>query len=103
MTTITVQVRLTDDARWTVEIDGVEQYTTYPTRNAAIAAGVHMAMENDAVLMIHRVGRKNSEIDFRDYALPTSKRNRLRGRDGYRTGADLAAPQGATSENNLPG
>lgn len=75
MTTITVQVRLTDDAHWTVEVEGVERYTTYPTRNSAIASGAHLAMENDAFLMIHGVGRENSELDFHDCALATSKRH----------------------------
>ncbi|SPR99512.1 DUF2188 domain-containing protein [Cupriavidus taiwanensis] len=73
MTTITVQVRLTDDARWTVKVDGVEQYTTYPTRNAAIAAGVRMAMENDALLMIHGVGSKDSELDCRSCTMASSE------------------------------
>ncbi|NSX15965.1 DUF2188 domain-containing protein [Cupriavidus taiwanensis] len=74
MATITVQVRLTDDERWKVEVDGVEQYTTYPSRNAAIAAGVHMAMQNDAVLMIQRVGRKDSEFDFRNSLMPRARK-----------------------------
>lgn len=72
MTTITVQVLLTDDARWAVEIDGVAQYTTYASRNAAIAAGVHMAMENDAVLMIHGIGKPKSTLDFRECACATA-------------------------------
>jgi hypothetical protein len=87
MTTITVQVRLTDDARWTVEVDGVEQYTTYPTRNSAIAASVHMAMENDAFLMIHGVGRENSELDFHELWPP------LRDTDG-----ELARTSSACSQ-----
>ncbi|MBB3006062.1 DUF2188 domain-containing protein [Cupriavidus alkaliphilus] len=75
MTTITVQIRLTDDARWKVEIDGAEQFTTYPSRNAAIAAGVRMAMENDALLMIHGAGKKDSELDLRNCTMDTTKRH----------------------------
>ncbi|WP_427313112.1 DUF2188 domain-containing protein [Cupriavidus sp. H39] len=73
MATITVQVRPTEDARWAVEIDGVEQPTTYPSRNAAIAAGVHRAIEHDALLMIHGVGTKDSELDFRRCTMAPAK------------------------------
>ncbi|CAM2989974.1 DUF2188 domain-containing protein [Cupriavidus taiwanensis] len=65
MTTITVQIRPTEDARWTVEVDGVPQFTTYPSRDLAIAAGVQMAMANDAVLLIHGTCRKKKEPDWR--------------------------------------
>ena len=75
MATITVQVRPTEDARWAVEVDGAEQHTTYPSRNAAIAAGVRRAIEHDALLMIHRVGMKDSELDCRHCTIASAKKH----------------------------
>lgn len=67
MSITTVQVVLTEDSRWAIETDDSSgTRVTYPSRGAAIAAGVHMAMAQDAVLMIHGVEDESSEIDFRD-------------------------------------
>ncbi|WP_340524554.1 DUF2188 domain-containing protein [Cupriavidus necator] len=67
MSITTVQVVLTEESRWAIETDDPSgTRVTYPSRGAAIAAGVHMAMEQDAVLMIHGVEDEPSEIDFRD-------------------------------------
>ncbi|MNL63112.1 hypothetical protein D3C87_1872050 [compost metagenome] len=67
MSVNTVQVVLTEECRWAVETDDPSgTRVTYPSRGAAIAAGVQMAMAQDAVLTIHGVENEPSEIDFRD-------------------------------------
>ncbi|WP_439673174.1 DUF2188 domain-containing protein (plasmid) [Cupriavidus necator] len=50
-----VQVVLTEESRWAVETDDPSTRVTYPSRGAAIAAGVHMAIAEDAILMIHGI------------------------------------------------
>lgn len=51
-----VQVVLTEESRWAVETDAPGRTRViYPSRGAAIAAGVHMAIAEDAVLMIHGI------------------------------------------------
>ncbi|CAG9179610.1 hypothetical protein LMG23992_04018 [Cupriavidus laharis] len=51
-----VRVILTEESRWAVETDDLSRTRViYPSRGAAIAAGVHMAIAEDAVLMIHGI------------------------------------------------
>ncbi len=68
MSITTVRVLLTQDAHWAVDSDDPNgRRINYPSRGAAIAAGVHMAMTEDAVLLIHGIDDM-SELDFRDVA-----------------------------------
>ncbi|WP_432258627.1 DUF2188 domain-containing protein [Cupriavidus sp. TMH.W2] len=65
MSISTVQVVPTEESRWVVETDDPSMTRlSYATRRAAIAAGVHMAMEQDAVLMIQGTGEPCG-LDFR--------------------------------------
>ncbi|WP_265923176.1 DUF2188 domain-containing protein [Cupriavidus nantongensis] len=60
----TVHVMPAADGEWTVEDDKDAERASYASRAEAIAAGVHKALENEAVLLI--LGRTNarSEFDF---------------------------------------
>uniref|UniRef100_UPI003F4972AF DUF2188 domain-containing protein n=1 Tax=Cupriavidus yeoncheonensis TaxID=1462994 RepID=UPI003F4972AF len=63
----TVQVVLTGESRWAVETDDLAgTRVSCPSRGAAIAAGVHMAMAEHALLMIHGVNDELSALDFRE-------------------------------------
>jgi hypothetical protein len=65
MSTSTVQVMLTEESRWAVETDDPRgTRLTFPSRSEAIAAGIHMAMEQDAVLMIHGAADEPCGLDF---------------------------------------
>ncbi|BDB29051.1 DUF2188 domain-containing protein (plasmid) [Cupriavidus sp. P-10] len=66
MNVATVQVIPADEGQWKVEGDESEDRTTYSTRAEAIAAGVHMALENEAVLLILSRTRERRELDFKD-------------------------------------
>ncbi|AVA33664.1 redox-sensitive bicupin YhaK (pirin superfamily) [Cupriavidus metallidurans] len=66
MPVTTVRVMLTDEAHWAVETDDGRERFTYPSKGAAIAAGVHIAMAEDALLMIDGVNEEPSALDFRD-------------------------------------
>ncbi|WP_041680728.1 DUF2188 domain-containing protein [Cupriavidus necator] len=58
-----VRVFLTTDGKWAVQSDGQDSAPfTYLSQGEAIAAGVPMAMEHDAVLTIHGL----NVPDFRD-------------------------------------
>lgn len=62
-----VQVVLTEESRWAVQTDNlIGTRVIYPSRGAAIAAGVQLAMAEDALLMIHGVSDKPSALDFSD-------------------------------------
>ncbi|QUN29564.1 DUF2188 domain-containing protein [Cupriavidus sp. KK10] len=69
MSTSTVHI-FPDEDRWAVETDDGRQRVTYPSRGAAIAAGVQIAMAEDAVLMIHGVNEEPSAIDFSECDVP---------------------------------
>lgn len=72
MSITTVRVLRADDASWVIETDAPNgKRVAYPCRGAAIAAGVHLAMQEDAVLMIHGVGEQKSEFDFSGDESPT--------------------------------
>ena len=63
-----VRVFLTKDGKWAVQLDAADSApTTYRSQGEAIAAGVRMAMANDAVLAIHGLNEPPTELDFRDY------------------------------------
>ncbi|WP_454743953.1 DUF2188 domain-containing protein [Cupriavidus necator] len=64
MSALTVRVRFTNEARWAVETDDGRECVTYPSRGAAIAAGVQIAMAEEAVLMIHGANEELGAIDF---------------------------------------
>ncbi|WP_454752904.1 DUF2188 domain-containing protein [Cupriavidus necator] len=64
MSVSTVQVTISNAGRWAVEADDGREPVTYPSRAAAVAAGVHLAVAEDAVLMIHGVSEEPSAIDF---------------------------------------
>ena len=51
MSTSIVKVLVTQDNHWAVESDG--QLNAYASRGAAIAAGVHKAIKERAMLMIY--------------------------------------------------
>ncbi|WP_316150593.1 DUF2188 domain-containing protein [Cupriavidus sp. BIC8F] len=67
MSTTSVRVFPTEEGLWAVQSDATDSHhVTYPSRGAAIAAGVHMALADDAILMIHGIDDTLSELDFRD-------------------------------------
>ncbi|RDK11415.1 DUF2188 domain-containing protein [Cupriavidus lacunae] len=71
MSISTVQVLLTEESQWAVETDDPRiTRLTYQSRREAIAAGVHMAMEQDAVLMIHGAADDPCGLDFRGCNAP---------------------------------
>lgn len=68
----TVQVLLTEESQWAVEVSGWNNARiTYPSRRAAIDAGIRAAMEHDAVLMIHGAADEPLGLDFRDCSTPS--------------------------------
>ena len=64
MSVSTVQVTVTNEGRWAVMADDGGEPITYPSRGAAIAAGLHLAVTEDTVLMIHGISKEPSPIDF---------------------------------------
>lgn len=66
MTVATIQVVPTAEGQWTVEGDESRDRTTYASRAEAIAAGVHKALENEAVLFILGRTPERAEFDFKD-------------------------------------
>ncbi|MGN5480213.1 DUF2188 domain-containing protein (plasmid) [Cupriavidus basilensis] len=58
MPVTTVRVMLTEKAHWAVERDDGRERFTYPSKGAAIAAGVHIAMAEDALLTIDGVNEE---------------------------------------------
>jgi hypothetical protein len=62
-----VRVFLNEDGKWAVQSDAADSaLITYPSQGEAIAAGVRMAMETDAVLSIHGLDEPPTQLDFRD-------------------------------------
>ncbi|CAG2154859.1 hypothetical protein LMG31506_05212 [Cupriavidus yeoncheonensis] len=71
MSTKIIRVLLTEESRWAVEADDtLGTRVIYPSRGAAIAAGVRMAMAEDAALLIHGVDEEPSALDFSDCITP---------------------------------
>lgn len=69
MATTSVEVFPSEDGHWAVQADAPgSPHLDYPSRAEAIAAGVQMAMAEDAVLMIHGIDDRLSELDFADCA-----------------------------------
>ena len=66
MSNRTVRILPTENSIWAMETGDSGERITYISRGAAIVAGVHWAMENDAVLRIHGMDTCVSELDFRD-------------------------------------
>ncbi len=62
----TVHVMPAADGQWTVEGDKDPERRSYASRSEAIAAGVHKALENEAVLLILGRTHERSELDFRN-------------------------------------
>lgn len=64
MSITTVLVLVGEDGRWAVETDAPEsQRVKYPSRGAAISAGVLIAMQEDACLLIHGIDEHPSELE----------------------------------------
>ncbi|MBP0618640.1 DUF2188 domain-containing protein [Cupriavidus consociatus] len=74
MTVTTIHVVPVDGGQWAVEGDETGPETTYGSRAEAIAAGVHKALENEAILLILGRSRERSEPDFGNNDL-TPERN----------------------------
>jgi hypothetical protein len=64
MPTRTVEVLQSQHSHWMVKSDGDDVKSTYPSRADAIAAGVHRAIEEDALLLIHGADSTESRLDF---------------------------------------
>lgn len=65
MVTRAIHVRQCPGGTWIVELEDVDDSAiSYPTRGAAIAAGVKMAMEHDLLLFIHGLERKPTRPDL---------------------------------------
>ncbi|WP_410748418.1 DUF2188 domain-containing protein [Cupriavidus sp. SIMBA_020] len=71
MPTRTVEVFQSQHGRWMVKSDGDDEKSTYPSRTDAIAAGVHRAMADDAVLLIHGADSTESRLDFSGSSSPS--------------------------------
>ncbi|CAG9167424.1 hypothetical protein LMG23992_00806 [Cupriavidus laharis] len=66
-----IQVFQTEAGQWSVRSDEPGAgHVDYPSLGAAIAAGVHMAMAEGALLTIHAVNDAKSEIDFAGCSMP---------------------------------
>lgn len=74
MSITTVLVLLGEDGRWAVETNGPEsQRVKYPSRGAAISAGVLIAMQEDACLLIH--GLDEHPIEFESMNIQSTSMN----------------------------
>ncbi|CAN7236249.1 hypothetical protein D9M68_90690 [compost metagenome] len=65
-----IEILLTRDAQWALEYDPDNPGPVYPSRDAAIAAGLQLAMTHDAVLTIHGINDKSDAFDFRELHVP---------------------------------
>ncbi len=62
-----LRVFFNEDGRWPVQSDAADSaLITYRSQGEAIAAGVRMAMANEAVLTIRGLNEPPTQLDFRD-------------------------------------
>ncbi|QRQ86237.1 DUF2188 domain-containing protein [Cupriavidus oxalaticus] len=66
MSVSTVEVMFTKDRRWVVACEGSEDHVPCASRGVAIAAAMKIAIENDAVLLIHGIDDKPDELFFKE-------------------------------------